>query len=281
MRDVIANLLAQPPVPVADFASVPLSFGSSVLVGETKTVSFEVRNTGGGDLQLTGLQSGLSELSMTPENLTISPGSSGTVTLTLMPEQVGNLSGTLEILTNIDPIRLSIQEVTVQLPPPVVAVAQQALDFGTSGLVGQAVTVSVEIQNTGGSDLMLTGFQSGLAGVSMTPEDLTISSGSSGTVSVTLTPMQAGTLSGTLEILTNVDPIQLSIQELIVQTPLPTIAVGQKEVAFGQVEVGRSVQRTITVRNEGLGDLQVTEIRSAVAGLSVSQQAFTVAPGSS
>ena len=62
---------------------------------------------------------------------------------------------------------------------------------------------------------------------------------------------------------------------------LPVIAIPETGLNFGDVEVGRSGTATLTIRNDGEGPLQVTDLQSDVTGVTFSRTSFTVAANSS
>jgi len=168
-------------------------------------------------------------------------------------------------------------------PAPILAYTPKSLYFGLEARVGQSKTLAIKVQNEGTADLEVTGAETSVPGLSTDLDTLTVAPGQQGTLTVTLTPVQAGTLSGTLTLTTN-DPTQAVVQVIlpnlsVVAALLPAIAVGETALDFGEVEVGRTAQATVTVRNEGQGPLTVTAVRSALDGVSASEQAFTVAPG--
>lgn len=72
-------------------------------------------------------------------------------------------------------------------------------------------------------------------------------------------------------------------QTLEIREPLPSpsvIALSTNQLNFGQVEVKRSAQATLTVRNDGQGLLKVTDIRSDLP-VTLSATSFEVPPGGS
>ena len=62
---------------------------------------------------------------------------------------------------------------------------------------------------------------------------------------------------------------------------LPRIILDQNQLNFRQAEVGRAMQQTLTVRNDGLAPLMVSEVRSDLLDIRVLQPSFAVEPGGS
>ena len=168
-------------------------------------------------------------------------------------------------------------------PAPILAYTPKSLYFGLEMQVGQSKSMEIKIQNEGTADLEVTGIETSVPGLLVDLDKLTVAPGQQGALKVTLTPVQEGTLSGALRLTTN-DPTQTAVQILLPDLSvkgalLPAIAVAETALDLGGVEVGRAAQVAVTVRNEGQGPLTVTAVRSALDGVSASEQAFTVAPG--
>ena len=169
------------------------------------------------------------------------------------------------------------------LKNPIFTLSSKSLYFGQKAHVGESKTLQIEIRNTGSFDLQITGFRSTAAGLSMEPESLTVPGGENRDVLFTLTPERKGSLSGEIQFLhphQTLGPVKIPLIKLTVEGSLPpSIALPLDRVDFGEVEVGRSVQKDVTVRNDGAGPLKVTEIRSGLPDIQVSESAFTIPAG--
>jgi hypothetical protein len=91
---VEAGLLGVVAVPETNLALGEIDFGRS------GTTSFTIRNDGQGPLQVTGFESDLAGVSFSATSLTILPGASETVTVTVDPSVEGPFSGTIDVLSN-------------------------------------------------------------------------------------------------------------------------------------------------------------------------------------
>ena len=56
----------------------------------------------------------------------------------------------------------------------------------------------------------------------------------------------------------------------------PAIAILESGLNIGDVEVGRSGTATLTIRNDGAGPLQVTDLQSDIPDITFSETSFTV-----
>ena len=170
-------------------------------------------------------------------------------------------------------------------PAPVVEWGPKSLFYGRTIEVGSQLTITITIRNTGTLDLEVTDIQSDIPDLTFSRTQLTLPPRGEETVAAILTPSLEGILRGAITITTN-DPAQGSVELPIEETTveagaLPVIAIMEASLNFGDVEVGRSGTATITIRNDGEGPLQVTDLQSDVTGVSFSRTTFTVAANSS
>ena len=167
---------------------------------------------------------------------------------------------------------------------PVISLSVRQLYFGRTLEVGQSKTVDLTINNTGAGPLEITGY-SAPDGITMTPSSLTINPGEPQTVQITLTPTQPGTFSGSITLQhgdQSVGTLQVPVLNLTIEmAPLPSIALMQESLSLGEIDVGNSITKTVTITNSGTGPLTVTDIRSDIAGIAFSETQFTVPAGSS
>ena len=103
----------------------------------------------------------------------------------------------------------SIREL-LTVTPPAIKLPNTSLDFGEDVPAGESRTLTLVVQNTGGTDLSITDIQSDLDGVSFGATELVVAAGDSATVEVTISTTDAGAFSGTITILSN-DPENDSI----------------------------------------------------------------------
>ena len=165
---------------------------------------------------------------------------------------------------------------------PRLAVTQDALDFGETMQVGESKSATLTVQNSGAANLVISPVQSDLAGITFDADSLTVAPGASRELTVSLTPLQDGDLVGSVSLGTN-DPDQetrlIPIQAITVKTLLPAVNLLSSDLDFGEIEIGRQVSRTVTIRNDGAGTLQITGVTSDLPGVSATPAAATVLPG--
>lgn len=91
--------VTEPPPPALTLVQTSIDFGSFDLARSAQQ-QLTIQNTGQGPLTITNVQSDLPQLKTSVTNLTLAPGESTKLTLTISTEQTGMLSGTLQIISN-------------------------------------------------------------------------------------------------------------------------------------------------------------------------------------
>ncbi len=209
--------------------------------------------------------------------------SSGAVDAMMVVDQSGTIrrisgSGSSAISTTVNLIRQLLA------PVPAINASVTSLNFGSELQPGGSTTLSLEVKNTGTANLNITQIKSDISELTVSDSTLLIPPGGSREIEVTLIPVEDGILSGTLSLLSN-DPenstLQITIEPLTVKTLPSAIVLGADRLEFNGVEVGRRMNRTLTIRNEGQGALKITDIKSDLQGVSVSRDTFEVPAGES
>ena len=167
---------------------------------------------------------------------------------------------------------------------PVISLFPNELYFGRTLEVGQSKTVEFKIENTGAGPLAITGY-SAPEGITMAPSSLTIAPGESKTVQITLAPTQAGTFSGKITLQhgeQNVGTLEIPFTNLTIEAAqIPIISLIQENLNLGEIEMGKDATTTFTITNTGTGPLNITDIQSNIAGITLSETQVTVPPGQS
>jgi peroxiredoxin len=204
--NAISNLLT-PPAPLIRSNVTSLNFGSELQAGETKTLTFEIRNDGNSDLVISGIDTDLGVLTFSSTELTLEPGASARFDANLSPTQGGSLSGSLSILSNDEasgPLQIPIRDLTVISLPGAITIATTQIDFGDTE-IRRAGTRTITIDNTGEGPLLISEISADISGLAIDQQTLEIAAGLSANVTVTVTPDSEGNFSGTITFKTN-DP---------------------------------------------------------------------------
>ena len=181
-------------------------------MGQSKTIEFKIENTGAGPLEITGYTAP-EGITMEPSTLTIAPGESKTVQITLTPTQPGTFSGKITLQhgeQSVGTLELAFVNLTIEAPQlPIISLVQDNLSLGEIE-VGKDVTRTFTITNSGTGPLTITDIQSNIAGIAFSEIQLTVPPGQSQNITVTFSPPAEGPITGTIDIISD-DPEKASI----------------------------------------------------------------------
>ena len=199
-------------------------------------------------------------------NITIDPSSQITVDITFTPASVGDQTATLNIISN-DPdellVQVDLEGKGIVTPVPDIRVWPPSIDFGNV-VVGASQLKTLWIYNDGGGTLQISSITSNRSQfVALTTPD--VAPDSVAAVSIRFTPTFLGIRTGTLTIASN-DPDESSITVSVsgkgVSSTVPDISVSPSSLAFGEVNVGSSRDRTFEIHNDGGATLYISSITS-------------------
>jgi|GEM_PF-2346317 len=165
----------------------------------------------------------------------------------------------------------------VTIPTRIISLSGD-LAFGNV-IVGQGPQRTMTVSNTGNSTLSVSSI-SCPSGFSASPQSFTVGAGGSRDVTITFSPAAAQSYGGTITV--NSDKTSGTNTRSCSGTGIaPTRVIRLTgDLSFGGVTLGQSVQRTMTVYNDGNSTLAVSSI-SCPSGFSASSQSFTVSAGGS
>jgi hypothetical protein len=264
------------PMPLIDVNPLDIVF-AEVEVGTSRVVPVTITNAGTADLRVTDLVLTTSTgtdfalASAPPVPATVRPNTAITLGVRYEPMAMGTATGTLRIESNsleTPAVTVPLSGTGVAVPMPQLVVSPLSVSFGEVGL-GASPAIAVTIANAGNADLTVTGLQidSGEPGVfrlgtaPMPP--VLVTPGASAPVQVIFEPTVAGSVTGTLQILSDVDvtpEVTVSLSGTGVTVPVPQIVAEPAAVAFGDVEVNDTQVLTVMLRNPGTSDLEISEL---------------------
>ncbi len=188
-------------------------------------------------------------------------------------------TGSLEItdpLTNNVQVEIDYVNIGPSGPAPVFSIAPPSLDFG-SVAVGNSSTLQATVSNTGDADLEISNITSSDAQFTFAPNafPITITQGNNQVFDISFTPTTAGAQNATLLFTHNAtgSPASYSVQGVSLDAG-PVFNVSPSSLDFGNVAVGSSSDRPVTVTNTGATN--TLNISSA----SISEDGFSVIPTS-
>lgn len=290
-------------------SSNSLNFGN-VELGDVVTRTVTISNTGTAPLLMTSISLGgtnvleFNALSGTCGLLSVSlaAGNSCTIRLTFHPSLLGSLTSTLSILSNdLDELITSIplSGTGIPIPTPEIVISSNSLDFGDVEL-GDVLTRTITISNTGDAALLMTSISLGGADVAEFSAlngtcglvSVSLAAGNSCTIGLTFHPSILGVLTTTLSIVSNDLDELLNLIDLSgtgIPIPAPEIEVSSTNLNFGTVDVGSMTTQTITISNTGNAPLLISSIiisgtnalEFTITGGTCGLAVTTVAPGES
>ena len=155
-------------------------------------------------------------------------------------------------------------------------ISPNSLSFGTA-TVGSSSTKTVTITNTGTANLVITAIN--ITGSAFTVPGvtlpLTVAPGASYAANVVFTPPGVGSASGSASVVSNLaaSPTVVTLAGTGVSTPVGTLNVSPASLSFGNVNVGSSASKNLTLSNSGTATVNVQSI--SVTGLGFSVGAVT------
>ncbi len=239
-----------------------------VLVGESKTDSVRISNTGSANLMLTSLDlTGIDPASFSTKNsvpYTIAPASYQNLNINFMPSSEGIKTATLVVETD----NPSATKINIPLSgsgvSPEIDINPASHDFGELE-VDSTKSHTFELFNVGSADLQV--LSTVLRGLN--PEAFLIASGGApfiltpGAVSnliINFKPMNEGEKSSALEIESNdseQNPLAVSLSGKGVQAKFPEISINETSFDFGEVDLDSTSSHTFELLNAGTADLQI------------------------
>lgn len=273
---------AQPGVSIT-----PASFTfGSVVDGQTKSQTFTVTNTGNASLSISQLSvSGAGyTLSGLATPTTVAAGASTTFSATFAPTTAGSLPGTITITSNAptspSTVALTGTGTTAQ---PGVSITPASFAFG-SVVDGQTKSQTFTVTNTGSgaltiSQLTVSGASYSLSGL-VTPS--TVAPGASTTFSATFAPTTAASLPGTITITSNAptSPSTVALSGTGVAGTV-VLSANPTSLAFGNVNAGVTSSKSVTLTNNGTGNVTISQITVSAKDVTTSgvTTPVTLTPG--
>ncbi len=190
--------------PIMNLSRTELNFGA-VLLGSSQTLNLGIVNTGQASLVITNILLPSSDYSLSQSSYAVAPGRSKQISVTFSPQNVGDKSGNMTILSNLPQAIVTLRAQGVQqpvVPVPQISVNSSQRDFG-SVEVGSSKSVTVTVTNFGDASLSITDIIASDEQVSVTPKQFTIPAKQNGFFTLRFEPNKAGDLSARVTIYSN------------------------------------------------------------------------------
>jgi hypothetical protein len=233
---------------------VSLSFGD-VGIGQSASMSVTLTNTGSASVTITRRYRSIGEgFSGTGLNLptTLAAGQSTSFTMTFTPRSTGAVSGTLTIVSNASNERLLIPMSGTGTSNASLVAKPSSLSFGNVQ-VGSGATLSETLTNSGTSSVTIS--QATTTGTGFSQQGLTapvtLAAGQSLTFSEVFTPNAAGSVSGSIAVISNANPSTTTIPLAGTGTVAGSLSASPATVNFGSVITGTTSSQTGTLSAAG------------------------------
>ncbi|HWZ81691.1 MAG TPA: choice-of-anchor D domain-containing protein [Terriglobales bacterium] len=247
-------------------------FGN-VTVGNNKTVSVTVTNTGGATVTISNAAATGNGFSFTGPNLpaTVAAGQSASFSAIFTPTAAGNSSGNLTITSDASNPTLTIPLSGVGVTPGQLAPNPASLSFGNVA-VGSSKSLTETLTNSGGTSLTISAASATGTGFSMSglTVPLTLNAGQSTTFNVQYAPTATGVVSGNVTITSDGSNPTLNISLSGTGVTAGTLSASPISLSFGNVQTGTSSSLSETVTNTGGVNVTVSQANVTGAGYSIS-----------
>jgi hypothetical protein len=258
--DLSGTGVAEEPVIIVDPENLDFGF---VVVEQTEELTLTLYNDGHADLHITDIsvRGEPTFLSAFEEEIVIGIDESYELTVSFTPDAEGDFNGTLTI-TSDDPNRETVDvSLTGAGAFPEIGIEPDPIDFG-SVAVGQYKELMVTITNIGDVNFEMEYYDVDGDYFYTVVEHMVVVLGpnQSHEIWVVFEPEEDGEFEGTLIISTNhpdEDELYFTLTGVGIT---PVITVDQEELDFGEVEINNAREMTLTIGNEGNGDLTIWDI---------------------
>ena len=263
----------------------PLSFGS-VTVGQSKTLSETITNSGGSTVtvsQVAATGSGYSVSGVTLP-LILAGGASKSFNVVFAPTTSGTPTGTLTVTSDASNPSLTVSLSGTATTAGTLTATTSPLSFG-SVTVGQNKTLSETITNSGGSTVTVSQATAAGTGYSVNglTLPLTLAAGASKSFNVVFAPTTSGTPTGTLTVTSDASNPSLQVSLSGTAPSAGTIAANPTSLSFGSVQVGNSSTKSEVLSNTGGSTITVSQVTATGTGYGISGVTvpFTIDAGQS
>lgn len=251
-----------------------LNFGT-VAVGTSKSLQDTVTNSSTSSVTINsilGSSSSLQVVGLTQPQV-LAAGQSATFKVQYQPSASGTLSQTISFVGANSQVLASIVTTGSASSGGVLTLNPTPLSFG-SVAVGSNQKTNVTISNTGTADLTLNQATLSGAGFSMSNMTLpmTMHAGNSTSATLTFAPTSSGSFSGSVVFASTgaQGNVSLALSGTGVAAAPGSLSANLTSLAFGNVQVGSSGSKSVTVTNTGGATVTISQANVSGAGYSVS-----------
>jgi hypothetical protein len=255
------------PAPVVDLSSQGIDFSSQQVGGESAPEVLVVTNSGNAPLTfasmaITGDFALVAPTATTPAPcpVTLAPGDSCIFAMVFRPTGNNLRQGALTLGTNAGTLVISLVGVGLIAEPPQLTLPA-SIDFGPQPFGVKSPGRALALHNTSPNVATIVEL-SATGDFAVSDTCTTIAPGATCSPLVTFTPSQLGTRIGSIVVRTlrDANSYAVLLTGIGVENRLPAMVVSATRLGFGNVIIGGAGAQAVTLRNLGLGPLQVSAI---------------------
>ena len=249
-----------------------LSFGN-VTTGKNSTLSETITNTGGASVTITAANVTGAGYSVSGVTLpvTLATNQTATFSVRFAPTVAGAASGNLALVSDASNSPLNVALTGTGVTPANVTANPTSLSYGNV-TIGNSSNKTVTVTNTGGTSATISAANITGAGYSVSGVTLpvTLATNQTATFTVTFAPTSAGSSSGTLAVVSDAPNSPLNVALSGTGVTPGTLSANPTSQAFGNVQVGSSLNKSQTVTNTGGATVNISQANVTGAGFSIS-----------
>jgi Abnormal spindle-like microcephaly-assoc'd, ASPM-SPD-2-Hydin/HYDIN/CFA65/VesB-like, Ig-like domain len=248
-----------------------LSFGN-VNTGSSANQSVTITNTGNSATTISQITMSAPSLSATgiATPLALNPGQSASLSVKFTPTSATTVSGSISIVNGQgSATSVSVAGAGVQ---GTLAVSPASVSFANV-FTGSTNSQAVQLTNTGNASLTIT--QANVTGSGWSTSGLllpvSLSAGQSASFNVQYIPQTAGTVTGSLSLVSNAANATAAVAlngSSIVATR--TLSVTPSSLSFGTVAAGSTATQLVTLTNTGNASVAISQITASGTGFALS-----------
>ena len=234
----------------------------TVYVGQSGDMTLSISNIGNTLLDLDSVYT-MTDVFSVPFTQT-SIDNSLDLVITFTPSIYGTVEDILVLITN-DPDESHLEIPLVgfgYVPSPNIVLESTSIDFGTV-MDGLTETVEFHVANTGDVSLSISSvYIEGSTNFTVLSYSESITENDTGSIEIKFSPDDETSFSGTLYIVSNdpdTDTLMVSLNGNGGEQA-PFIVLSDDELYFGTVQSGTTVEKELTIYNEGMLDLEIEEV---------------------
>jgi Abnormal spindle-like microcephaly-assoc'd, ASPM-SPD-2-Hydin len=258
-----------------------LGFGS-VQVGNSKTLSETLTNSGGTSVMISAANSSSSAFTASGLSLpiTLNAGQSVSFNVAFSPTSGGSASGNLAITSNASNPALNVPLSGTGTTPGQLTANPTSLSFG-SVQVGNSQTLAETLTNSGGTSVTISAASATSSGFTASGLSLpiTLGAGQSVRFSVAFSPTSGGSVTGNLTITSNASNPALNVPLSGTGTTPGQLTANPTSLSFGSVQVGNSQTLAETLTNSGGTSVTISAAIVSSSGFNLSGLSLPITLG--